>query len=87
MSERKVKHNNGEATVVWYTPLDGQARRTLGPPGVEFFNAGTDAKSSSEVERRTQLLVGKDMEDHASIEKAWRHAGVGFPKGFPPYKV
>ena len=33
MSVRKVTHN-GEETVVWYTPLDGQARRALGPPGV-----------------------------------------------------
>jgi len=85
-SVRKTKRN-GEETVVWYTPLDGQARRTLGPPGVEFFDAGTDKKSSSEVEHRTQLLVEKYMEENAYIEKAWRHIGMGFPKGSPPYKV
>ena len=70
-----------------YTPLGGEARRTLGPPGVVIFNAHSDPRSSSEVERRTQLLVENRMVTHPNIEKAWRHAGVGFPKGEPPFKV
>ena len=86
MSVRKTKHN-GEEQVVWYTPLNGEARRTLEPPGVEIFNAHSDPRSSSEVERRAQLLVEHYMVTHPNIEKAWRHVGVGFPKGEPPFKV
>jgi len=69
MSVRKTKHN-GEEQVVWYTPLDGDARRTLGPPGVEIFNAHSDPRSSSEVKRRTQLLVENYMVTRPNIEKA-----------------
>ena len=86
MSVRKTKRN-GEEQVVWYTSLNGEARRMLGPPGVEIFNPHSDPNSSSEVERRTQLLVKHCMVTHPNIEKAWRHAGVGFPKGEPPFKV
>ena len=46
---------------------------------VGFFIAGTDATSSSEMERRTQLLVEKYMKTNASIEKAWRYAGARSP--------
>ena len=77
----------GPIEPVWYTPLDGPQRRKLGAPGVELFNGGHDARASSEVERRTQLLVENYMLTHPLIEKAWTVAGAGYPKGLPPFKV
>ena len=67
--------------------MDGPQRKIIGDPGVELFNAGHDARASSEVERRTQLLVEEYMLTHPLIEKAWTVAGAGYPKGLPPFKV
>ena len=89
MNNRSMRKTmrGGPVESVWYTPLDGPERRKLGAPGVELFNARHDARASSEVERRTQLLVEEYILTHTLIEKAWTVAGAGYPKGLPPFKV
>ena len=89
MNNRSMRKTmrGGPIESVWYTPLGGSQRRELGDPGVELFNGGHDARASSQVERRTQLLVEEYMLTHPLIEKAWTVAGAGYPKGLPPFKV
>ena len=71
---------------VWWTPLDTDQRRLLGPPAITLYDAGASRFASSQVEWKIQLLIEAAAAE-LHIDVAWRRAGQGGPKGKPPYHV
>ena len=66
--------------------LSATQRQSIGGDSIVLSNEQGSKYGAKQVEKRVQLLVEKHGEEHG-LEKLWRVAGAGGPKGSPPYKV